>query len=237
MNTITLKTNSLRAPRTKLSDRVLPDYTRGEEIFNMVTHIIGGAMGIAVLCLCVIKCAMNHDAWGVVSSSVYGASLIILYSVSSVYHGLTICMGKKVMQVIDHCTIYFLIAGTYTPIVLAGIRKSHPGWAFSIFGIVWGLSCFAAAFTAIDHNKYKKLSMICYIAIGWCIVIAAKPTIEAIGITALLWILAGGICYTIGAVLYSLGKKRQVRYMHSVFHIFVLLGSFLQFVAIYFYIL
>ena len=229
--------NTLRTPRTKLRDRVLPDYTKGEEIFNMVTHIVGGAFGIAALVLCVVKCALVHDCWGVVSSAIYGASLIILYTISSVYHGLNECMGKKVMQVIDHCTIYFLIGGTYTPILLAGMRKIHPGWAFSIFGIVWGLSIVAATFTAIDHNKYKRLSMICYIVIGWCIVIALKPTVESIGIAAMLWILAGGISYTIGALLYVKGKKNKIRYMHSVFHIFVLLGSFFQFVAIYFLIL
>ena len=231
------KSHKPRAPRTRLADRILPDYTRGEEIFNMVTHIVGGAFGIAALVLCVVKCALAHDVWGVVSSAIYGASLIVLYTMSSVYHGLHISMGKKVMQVIDHCTIYFLIGGTYTVIVLAGIRRIHPGWAWTLFGIVWGFSCLGAVFTAIDHNKYKKLSMICYIAIGWSIIIAIKPTIEAIGIAALLWILGGGVLYTIGAVLYVRGKKKQIRYMHSIFHIFVLLGSFLQFIAVYFCIL
>lgn len=228
---------TLHTPRTKVRDRILPDYTKGEEIFNMVTHIVGGAFGIAALVLCVVKCALEHNTWGVVSSAIYGASLIILYTISSVYHGLHVSLGKKVMQVIDHCTIYFLIGGTYTPILLTKLRENHPGWAFSLFGIVWGLSIFAAVFTAIDHNKYKRLSMICYIAIGWVIVIAAKPTIESIGIPALLWILGGGVSYTVGAVLYVKGKKKHIRYMHSVFHLFVLLGSFLQFVAVYFLIL
>ena len=229
--------SALRQPRTKLRDRILPDYTKGEEIFNMVSHIVGGALGIAALVLCVVRSALKGDPWGVVSSSIYGASLIILYTMSSVYHGLRPNMGKKVMQVIDHCTIYFLIAGTYTPIVLAGIRRTYPGWAWSIFGIVWGLSIAACVFTAIDHNKYRRLSMICYIAIGWCIVIAAKPTIVSIGWTPVWWILGGGVAYTIGAVLYSLGKKNGRRYMHSVFHLFVLAGSVLQFFAIFFYIL
>ncbi len=227
----------LKQPRTKLRDRVLPDYTKGEEIFNMVSHIVGGALGIAALVLCVVKCALKGNAWGVVSSSIYGASLIVLYTMSSVYHGLRPNMGKKVMQVIDHCTIYFLIGGTYTPILLTGIRPSHPGWAWTIFGIVWGLSIMATVFTAIDHYKYSRLSMICYIAIGWCIVIAAKPTIEAIGWTAIFWILGGGVSYTVGAVLYLLGKKKGKRYMHSVFHLFVLAGSILQFFAIFFHVL
>ncbi len=230
-------TSRLRQPRTKLKDRILPDYTKGEEIFNMVSHIVGGALGIAALVLCVVKSALKGDAWGVVSSSIYGSSLIILYTMSSVYHGLRPNMGKKVMQVIDHCTIYYLIGGTYTPILLAGIRPVHPGWAWTIFGLVWGLSIAAAVFTAIDHNKYQRLSMICYIAIGWCIVIAVKPTIEAIGWAPILWIIGGGISYTIGAILYSVGKKRGKRYMHSVFHLFVLAGSVLQFFGIYFHVL
>ncbi len=230
-------TSGIHQPRTKLKDRVLPDYTKGEEIFNMVSHIVGGALGIAALVLCVVKSAMKGDAWGVVSSSIYGSSLIILYTMSSVYHGLHKNMGKKVMQVIDHCTIYYLIGGTYTVIVLAGIRRVHPGWAWTIFGLVWGLSITAAVFTAIDHNKYHKMSMIFYLAIGWCIVIAAKPTIEAVGWPAILWILGGGVAYSIGAALYSLGKKNGKRYMHSVFHLFVLAGSILQFFGIYFCVL
>ena len=116
--------------RTKLSDRTLPDYTRGEEIMNMVTHIVGGTLGIAALTLCVIRAALNGNVYGVVTSSIYGAMLVIMFTISSVYHGLRPNMGKKVMQVIDHCTIYFLIAGTYTVIVLSAIRPVYPvlGW-------------------------------------------------------------------------------------------------------------
>ena len=119
--------------RTKLSDRHLPNYTRGEEIMNMVTHIVGGAMGIAVLTLCVIRAALHGNVYGVVSSAIYGTAMVVMYTISSVYHGLLPNMGKKVMQVIDHCTIYFLIAGTYTVIVLSAIRPVYPflGWACS----------------------------------------------------------------------------------------------------------
>lgn len=221
--------------RTKLSDRKLPDYTRGEEIFNFVSHIVGGAFGIIALVLCVIVAALHRNVWGVVGSAIYGASLIALYSVSSVYHALRPGMGKKVMQVIDHCTIYFLIGGTYTPILLCSIREASPGWAWTLFGIVWGFAAMAAVFTAIDLKKYSKLSMICYIGMGWCIVLAAKTVIEAIPLPGLVWLLAGGISYTVGAVLYGLGKKR--RYMHSIFHLFVVLGSVLQFICIIFYVL
>lgn len=221
--------------RTPLRDRDLPDYSRGQEIANMVTHIVGGAFGILVLIFSVIIAAIHHNVWGVVSGSIYGASMICLYSVSSVYHGLKPCMGKKVMQVIDHCTIYMLIAGTYTPILLSSIRPLYPALAWTVFGIEWGLTAFAAVFTAIDHNRFKVLSMVCYIGMGWCIICALKPTIIALGTAGFLWVLAGGISYTIGAVLYGIGHKKPV--YHTVFHVFVVLGSILQAVAILAYVL
>lgn len=216
--------------RTKLCDRKLPAYTRGEEIANMVTHIAGGAFGMIVLATCVRK-ACGGDAWDRVGAWIYGLSMIALYSVSSVYHGLTAPVGKKVMQVVDHCTIYLLIGGTYTPILFSAIRPMHPGWAWTIFGLVWGIAAFAAVFTAIDLKKYAKLSMACYIATGWCIVMALKPTLAAVPISGILWILFGGIAYTVGAVAYGLGKKAP--YVHTVFHVFVLLGSVLQYIGVY----
>jgi len=221
--------------RTKLIDRKLPDYTRGEEIFNMVSHIVGGSLGVAALVLTVVFSAIHHDAWAVVGSAIYGSSLIALYTVSSIYHGLHPGTAKKVMQVIDHCTIYFLIGGTYTPVLLTAIRTVSPGWAWTLFGIVWGLAALAAVFTAIDLKKYAVFSMICYIGMGWCIVIAAKTAIAAIPLPGLFFLLSGGIAYTIGAVLYGFGRKH--RYMHSVFHLFVILGSVLQFFCILFYVI
>ncbi len=221
--------------RTKLIDRRLPDYTVGEELFNMISHIVGGALGVAALVLCTVFSAIYNDVWAVVGSAIYGASLILLYTTSSVYHGLKHPMAKKVFQVLDHCTIYFLIGGTYTPILLSSIRRVSPAWAWIIFGLVWGLAAMATVFTAIDLKKYAVLSMICYIGMGWCIVIAAKTAIRAIPTAGLLWLLFGGIAYTIGAVLYGLGKKH--RYMHSTFHVFVVAGSVMQFVCIFWYII
>jgi len=221
--------------RTKLKDRILPTYTATEELINMISHIVGGALGVAALVLCVVFSALRHNAWGVVGSAIYGASLILLYTSSGIYHGLRPNMGKKVMQVIDHCTIYFLIGGTYTPILFCSIRPVSAGWAWTLFGIVWGLAAMAATFTAIDLKKYSKLSMICYIGMGWSILLAAKTAIEAIPTAGLLWLLAGGISYTVGAILYGLEKKH--RYMHSVFHLFVLAGSIMQFVCIFFYVI
>ncbi len=221
--------------RTKLADRRLPDYTKGEEIFNMVSHIAGGALGIAALVLCVVFSAIKGDPWAVVSCSVYGASLVFMYSVSSVYHGLRTNTSKKVMQIIDHCMIYFLIGGTYTPIVMCSVRRVSPGWGWTLFGIVWGCAAMAAVFTAIDLKKYSKLSMACYICMGWCVIIAIKPMFDAMPIPGLLWLLGGGIAYTVGAVIYGLGRRH--RYMHSIFHLFVVLGSVLQFFCIFFYVI
>ncbi len=221
--------------RTPLSKRTLPDYTKGEEIFNMVTHIVGGAFGVIALSLCVVFSAIHRDAWAIVGSALYGVSLILLYTTSSIYHGLRAGLAKKVFQVLDHCTIYLLIAGTYTPILFCSIRRQSPAWGWTIFGVVWGLAAFAATMTAIDLRKYRVLSMTCYIVMGWSIVFAAKVAIEAIGAPGVAWLLAGGVAYTVGAVLYGVGKR--VRYMHSVFHLFVLLGSVLQFICIFFYVI
>ena len=141
--------------RTKLADRRLPDYTKGEEIFNMVSHIVGGALGIAALVLCVVFSAINGDPWAVVSCSVYGTSLVFMYSVSSVYHGLRPNMAKKVFQVIDHCTIYLLIAGTYTPMLVCGLATKYPFEACITFTVVWGFAVLATTLTAIDLKKFR----------------------------------------------------------------------------------
>lgn len=223
--------------RTKLRDRVLPTYTRSEEIFHTVSHIVGGAFGILALVSCILVSVLHNDPWAIVGSAIYGTSMILLYTVSSVYHALHINTGKKVMQVIDHCTIYLLIAGTYTPILFCNIRETSPGWAWTIFGIVWGLALIAATFTAIDLKKYSKFSMICYIGMGWCIMMAPHIALQSIALKGLLWLLAGGIAYTVGAVIYGIGKHKQLRYAHAIFHLFVVLGSILQYICILFYVI
>ena len=216
--------------RTKLKDRSLPDYTKGEELMNTVTHIVGIFLGIGALVLCILRSVSNGNVWGTVGSSIYGASMIALYCVSSVYHGMKPGMGKKVMQVIDHCTIYFLIAGTYTPIVLSALRRTYPGLAWGLLGFVWTLAILAVVLTAIDLKKYNVFSMICYVGIGWAILPFMRQTLHVLTKPGFLLLLFGGIAYTVGAVLYGLGGKR--RWMHSVFHVFVVLGSTLQFLAV-----
>ena len=221
--------------RTKLSDRQLPDYTAGEECMNMITHIVGGGVAVLALIGCCWVSILHQTLLGILCAVIYGFSMVALYCMSSIYHGLRPGIGKKVLQVLDHCTIYFLIGGTYTPVVLCSIREVSPAWAWTIFGIVWGCAIFGSVFTAIDLKKYRVLSMICYLGMGWCVVIAAKPTVMAVPKMGLLWLLLGGIAYTLGAILYGLGKK--IRYMHSVFHLFVLAGSVMQYVTIIGYVL
>ncbi len=221
--------------RTKLSDRLLPAYSRGEEIFNMTSHIVGGGFGVVALVLCVVFSAIYADAYAIVGSAIYGVSMIVLYTMSGIYHGLKDGTAKKVMQVLDHCTIYFLIAGTYTPILLASIRTVSPVTAWILFGVVWGLTALAATLTAIDLKKYSVFSMICYIGMGWCIVFAVDKLIKAMEPAGLWLLLGGGIAYTVGAILYGIGKKKS--YMHGIFHMFVLLGSLLHFLCIFFFVI
>ena len=220
--------------RIKLADRVLPDYCTGEEIMNMVTHIVGGGLGVIALVMSIIK------AWGrgwldMTAVILYGVSMIALYTMSSVYHGLRPGTGKKVLQILDHCTIYVLIAGTYTPIVLCAMLPVYPVLAWVVFGIQWGCAALAITLTAIDLKAYNTFSMILYIAMGWCIIFAAPQLMACVGTACFGWILAGGIAYTIGAVLYGIGSKK--RWMHSVFHIFVVIGSMCHAWAIYQYVL
>lgn len=221
--------------RTKLIDRILPTYTKGEEVFNMVTHIVGGGLGVVYLVLSVLIGAFHSNPWAIVSASIYGASTVALFTMSSVYHGLKPSMGKKVLQVLDHCTIYFMIAGTYTPITICAMREKYPALAWVIFGVVWGLAALGITLTAIDIKKYEKFAMVCYLCMGWCIIVPIKQTVASIGVGGILWMLLGGILYSIGAVLYRIGVKKK--YIHSVFHIFVDLASVAQFVGIALYVL
>ena len=219
--------------RIKLIDRILPPYSKGEEIMNMVTHIVGGALGIVALVMCLAWTIPSRDPWSILGAAIYGLSLITLYTMSSVYHGLRPGMGKKVMQVLDHCTIYFLIAGSYTAVTLCGIRPVYPVLGWGLFFFEWALTALAVTLTAIDLKKYEVFSMICYIGMGWAVIPFWQQTLQVLTAPGFGYLLCGGIAYTVGAVLYGIGSK--VKWMHSVFHIFVVLGSLLQFVAILFY--
>lgn len=224
---------NLEVTMGKFRDRLLPNYTLGEELFNMISHIVGGALGVAALVLCIIRAASHGNVHGVVGSAIYGSTMILLYTMSSIYHGLPKNTAKKVFQVLDHCTIYFLISGTYTPIALSAIREVTEFGGWFIFGLEWALTALAVTLTAIDLKKYTVFSMCCYIIMGWCIIVAPQLALAALGSGGFILVLAGGIAYTIGAVTYGIGKK--MKYMHSVFHLFVVLGSILQFFGVYLY--
>ena len=222
--------------RTKLADRVLPYYTRGEEIFNMVTHIIGGALGIVTIVLCVIMAASHGNVYGIVTGSIYGFTMLLLYTISSLYHGLKPnTTAKKVFQILDHCTIYILIAGSYTPIALCTIREIDPASGWWIFGIIWFSAVLGITLNAIDLKSTKIFSMISYLIMGWCIVFKFNLLLQAMQKGGIIFLVAGGIAYTVGAIFYGFGKK--VKYFHSIFHIFIFIGSLLQFFCILFYVM
>ena len=221
--------------RTKLKDRILPKYTKGEEIFNMTSHIVGGAFGVIALILCLTFSIIHTDMYAIISSIIYGSSIIVLYTMSSIYHGLRAeGKAKKVFQVLDHCSIFLLIAGSYTPFCLVTFREYKPVLGWTIFAIIWGMAILGIILNAIDIKKYKVFSMISYLGMGWCIIFTANLLPKLLGIAGLILLLLGGIAYTVGAIFYGFGKKKK--YIHSVFHLFILLGSILQFFTILLYV-
>ena len=222
--------------RTKLKDRILPKYSKGEEIFNMTSHIVGGALGIVALILCVVFAAIHHNGYGVVSGAIYGVTMILLYTMSSIYHGLKPeRFSKKVFQVLDHCSIFLLIAGSYTPFCLCTFREYNTALGWTIFGIIWAIAILGIVLNSIDIKKYKVFSMICYLGMGWCIIFTANLFPKLLGVGGTVFLVAGGIIYSLGAILYGLGKKHK--WMHSIFHLFILLGSILQFFCILLYVI
>ncbi len=222
--------------RTKLKDRILPPYSRGEEWFNSISHMVGAAIGIVATVLCVITAVKNSNVYGIVGGAIFGAMMTALYSISSIYHALSAKLtAKKVMQVLDHCTIFMLIAGTYTPITLCSVRGYDETLGWLLFAVVWTAAIVGIVLNAIDLKKYNIFSVICYLAMGWCIIVVADKMKEIFGTEAFTLILAGGIAYTVGAILYGIGAKKTV--FHSVFHVFTVIGSLLHFLAVYLYII
>ncbi len=191
--------------RTRLEDRVLPTYTKEEEIFNMVSHILGAILGVVATVISVIIAAKHHNPYGVVGGAIFGASMIILYTMSSIYHGLSPKLkAKKVFQILDHCSIFLLIAGSYTPFTLCTLREYDAATGWTIFGIIWGFAILGIVLNSIDLKKYKRFSMICYLVMGWCIILKLPVLIETLGMAGFMLLLLGGIVYTVGAVLYGI---------------------------------
>lgn len=211
--------------------KILPKYTLGEDLTNSISHGIGACLSVAALVLCIVRAALHGTTAGVVGASIYGSTLIIMYCMSTLYHAITNEKARHIFRVFDHLSIYLLIAGSYTPITLVTL-KGAMGW--TLFGIVWGVAILGIVLNSISLEKFKVFSMISYVAIGWAVVIGAKDIIEKLDRNGLMLLLYGGIAYTVGIIFFALKKYK---YMHSIWHFFVLCGSILQFFSIYLYVL
>ncbi len=215
-------------------------YTLGEEISNSITHGIGSLLSIAALVIMVVVAAIHHNTIGVVTSAIFGASLIILYTMSTLYHAISNEKAKKVLKVFDHCTIYLLIAGSYTPFTLVALRSVDPTKAWVIFSIVWAIAVFGIVLYAFFKNKFKVLNIVSYIVMGWVVVIAIPEIIQFFkmndAMAGFYLLLAGGLSYTLGVIFYALQTK-NLRYFHTIWHLFVLGGSICHFLSVTLFVL
>lgn len=206
-------------------------YSKKEERLNVISHAIGLVLSVAALVLLVVYASLEGQAAHIVSFSIYGASLILLYSASTFYHYVQSPKLRKKLNVLDHAAIYVLIAGTYTPFCLVVLE----GWiGYTIFGVAWGLALIGVVFKLFYTGRFDKLSTAAYVLMGWLIIFAIRPLIESLPNGGLFWLFLGGLFYTVGAILYSI---KGLKYNHAIFHIFVLLGSFCHFMAVFFYVL
>ena len=204
-------------------------YSPIEEITNIISHAIGFVLGIVALVFLVIYASMYGDLWHIVSFSVFGTSLIILYGASTFYHSTKKPELRSRLRIFDHASIYVLIAGTYTPFTLVTLNGPI-GW--SIFGTAWGLALTGIILKLFFTGKFKLISTLMYVFMGWIIVFAIKPVVNNLSLEGLLWLVAGGMSYTIGAIIYSIKK---IKFNHAIFHVFVLMGSVCHFVSVFFY--
>ncbi len=206
-------------------------YSPIEEKINIISHAVGFILSIAALVFLVMHANLHGDVWHIVSFGIFGASLIILYAASTFYHSAKKPELRIRLKIIDHSSIYVLIAGTYTPFTLVTLHGTI-GWV--IFGASWGLALTGIILKLFFTGKYNFISTIMYVSMGWVIVFAIKPLINNLPLEGLLWLFAGGISYTIGAILYSI---KRIKFNHAIFHMFVLIGSFCHFMSVFFYVL
>jgi hemolysin III len=202
-----------------------------EEMANSVTHGVGALLAVAGLSTAVARAAAHGDGWHVVSVAIFGASLLLLYLASTLYHGVTSPRAKKVLEVLDHSAIYLLIAGTYTPFALVTLRGPL-GW--TLFGVIWGLAAAGIAMQAAFPGRFRGAMTLLYVAMGWLAVVAAKSLMASLSMEGLVWLLAGGLLYTSGVYFYY---RKRFLFSHAVWHLFVLAGSLCHFVAIFEYVL
>ncbi|OED43747.1 hemolysin III [Endozoicomonas sp. (ex Bugula neritina AB1)] len=212
-------------------DVVANSYSLAEEIANSVTHGLGALLSVAGLTLLVTFAVQQQDVWRIVSFSIYGTSMILLFTASTLYHSFQHPVVKRVFKTLDHCSIFLLIAGTYTPFLLVCIRGTT-GWV--LFGIIWGLAALGITLKIVFGPRYKKLSVATYLMMGWLVVFASKELTANLSTAGLYWLVAGGISYTVGVIFY-LWKK--LPFNHAIWHLFVLAGSICHFFAVLFYVL
>ena len=205
-------------------------YSLGEEIAHATTHGFGALLAIVGLTVLVARATLYGDIWHIVASSVFGATLVLMYTASTLYHSIPLPRAKQVLRIIDHSMIYFLIAGTYTPFTLVTL---HGPWGWSLFGVTWGLALVGVWFKIFATGRYEKLSLIVYLAMGWCVVVAIKPLLQNLQFGGLVLTIAGGLAYSGGVIFYT---WQRLRYHHAIWHVFVLAGSVLQYFAIFFYV-
>lgn len=215
----------------------IPTYSLAEELISSISHGVGALLGIAGLVLCIVKSALSpvNVGWKVVSSCIFGFTVILLYLMSCLYHALKVNRAKRVFRVFDHCTIFLLIAGTYTPYTLVSIRAVTPWLGWTVFGVIWAMAILGIVLNAVNLKRYAKISVACYLIMGWMVVLAYRTMTQAIphgGIVLLLW---GGVVYSVGAILYGIGSRKK--FFHSIFHFFCLGGTILHFFSIYLYVL
>jgi hemolysin III len=208
---------------------IINEYTLGEEISHSITHGIGAALSIAGLVISVVMAARTGEAVKVVSFAIFGTSMIILYTASTLYHAFTNEKVKNLFRYLDHTSIFLLIAGTYTPIALLLLKGA---WGWTLFGLAWGLAILGILYQMLFLNKYKWISISIYLGMGWVSVIAIEPLIELMPFGLFAWILGGGLFYTLGTIFYL----KEIKYFHFVWHLFVIAGTVCHFFGLIFYL-
>ena len=206
-------------------------YSKGEEIFNAVSHGVGAVLAVSALTVMVVLSAQQHDPYKIASSIVYGISMLVLYVMSTLYHAIPFPRVKRIFQIFDHCSIFLLIAGTYTPFSLVTLHP-WPGWL--IFGVIWGSAILGIILNAVDLKRFKRFSLVLYIAMGLAIILAFGPLTRTMERPGIVWLLVGGAFYLVGVVFYT---NKKVKFMHSIWHLFVLAGSICHYLSILLYII
>jgi len=206
------------------------NYSVGEEIAHAITHGIGIPLSIAALAILVAFSTLYGDVWHVTSTAIYGVTLILLYTSSTLYHGIPNIRAKIILQQLDHAAIFLLIAGTYTPFTLVSLRGP---WGWTLFGLVWGIAILGVTIELLGNSKLRRWSLALYLGMGWLVIIAIKPMLANVETGGLLLLLGGGLSYSLGAIFYA---WERLSYNHAIWHLFVLAGSILHFFSVLFYV-